>query len=266
MAKVILNAKEEPVLFLEADNIKPDAFAGKSAAEVAALHVFMGNEQATLGEYFDVTGAAGETAADTTIEINGDVSKVKYIGMKMTDGEVIVNSDTDMYTGAWMQGGKITVNGSVEAFAGTGMTGGELIISGNAGNYLGAAYRGDWRGMQGGVIRVGGEAGSDIGTFIRGGEIIINGNVDVFVGTHGEGGKIVIKGNAKSKVGGQMVEGEIYIFGDIDVMMPGYQYKEDVDLEVDGSTGKFALYKGDFGERHRKRKGEIIYAKLYLKY
>ncbi len=32
------------------------------------------------------------------------------------------------------------------------MKGGELSIEGNAGNYLGAAYRGDWRGMSGGKI------------------------------------------------------------------------------------------------------------------
>ena len=39
------------------------------------------------------------------------------------------------------------------------MKGGELIIEGNAGNYLGAAYRGDWRGMSGGKILVKGNAG-----------------------------------------------------------------------------------------------------------
>jgi formylmethanofuran dehydrogenase subunit C len=266
MATVTLTPIQEPSLRLEADNITPDVFAGKSAADIAALHVFMGNTQYTLGEYFEVAGSGGATAAETTIVIAGDVSRVKYIGMKMTAGEILVKGDADMYAGAWMQGGRITVKGDADAFAGTGMTGGELFIEGTAGNYLGAAYRGDWRGMQGGVIRVGGDAGSDIGTFMRGGEIIVNGNVDVHVGTHQEGGRIVVKGDAKSKVGGQMVEGEIYVFGDIEVMMPGFQYREDVDLEIDGISGRFALYEGDVGERHPKRKGEVIYGKLYLKY
>lgn len=266
MATVTLNPKQEPELYLEADNIKPDVFAGKSASEISDLHVYLGNEQRKLGEYFDVSGSGGEAAADTTIIINGNIPKVKYIGMRMTDGEIVVKGNADMYIGAWMQGGKITVKGSVDAFAATGMTGGEITISGNAGNYLGAAYRGDWRGMQGGVVRVGGNAGSDTGTYMLGGSIIIEGDVDVFVGTHQEGGTIIVKGNAKSKVGGQMVQGEIYVFGDIEVMMPGFQYQSDVELEVDGVSGLFALYEGDMGERHPKRKGAVIYGKLYLKY
>jgi formylmethanofuran dehydrogenase subunit C len=80
-----------------------------------------------------------------------------------------------------------------------------------------------------------------------------------------EGGKIIIKGNAPSKVGGQMVGGEIYVFGGIDVMMPGFKYAQDEELEVDGEKGNFSLFHGDTGERHPKRKGQIVYGKLYLR-
>lgn len=263
METVTLTIKDQPGLYLEADTITPDAFAGKKAEEIAGLPVYIGRDEHKLGEFFEVSGKAGATAAETKIVVKGDLSRVKYIGMKMTGGEIVVDGNADMYVGAWMQGGKITVNGNVDAFAGTGMKGGELIIKGNAGNYLGAAYRGDWRGMSGGKITVAGNAGSDLGTFMTGGEIVIGGDVDVHVATHAEGGKIVIKGNAKSRLGGQMVEGEIYVFGNIDVMMPGFAYREDVDIEVDGTKGRFALYEGDLGERHRKRKGQTIYAKLY---
>ncbi|MCK9306420.1 MAG: formylmethanofuran dehydrogenase subunit C [Methanoculleus sp.] len=263
METVTLTIKDQPGLFLEADTITPDAVAGKKTEEITALPVYVGREEHRLGDYFEVSGKAGATPAETKIVVNGDLSRVKYIGMKMTAGEVVVNSNADMYVGAWMQGGKITVNGNVDAFAGTGMKGGEITIKGNAGNYLGAAYRGDWRGMQAGKITVTGNAGSDLGTFMNGGEIVVGGDVDVHVGTHAEGGKIVIKGNAKRRLGGQMVEGEIYVFGDIDLMMPGFVYREDVDIEVDGTKGRFALYEGDLGERHRKRKGQMIYGKLY---
>lgn len=266
MATVTVTKNGEFPLFLEADNIKPDIFAGKKAAEIADLHVFIGNEQHRLGEYFAVSGDGGATAAETKIVVKGDVSRVKYIGMKMSAGEIVVEGSMDMYAGAWMIGGKMTVKGDVDAFAGTGMTGGELVIEGNAGNYLGAAYRGDWRGMQGGTIRVAGNAGSDTGYFMRGGTIVVGGDIDVHVGTHQEGGTIIVKGDAKTRVGGQMVEGEVYIFGDIEVMMPGFQYRGDMDLEVDGSTGTFALYEGDYGERHPKRKGQVVYGKIYMKY
>jgi formylmethanofuran dehydrogenase subunit C len=265
METVTITMKNPPVLYLEADNISPDVFAGKTASQIADLHVYEGNETSTLGKYFNVSGNAGATAADTKIIVKGEVKKVKYIGMKMGAGELVIEGSTDQYTGAWMKGGKLTVKGNVEAFAAMAMTGGEFVIEGNAGNYLGAAYRGDWRGMSGGKILVKGNAGSDTGMYMLGGEIVINGNVDVHVMTHAEGGKVIIKGNAKSKLGGQLVGGDIYVFGKIDVMMPGYKPVGEIELEVDGIKGKFAHYVGDTGERHKKRKGQIVYGNLYKK-
>jgi len=265
METVTLTIKNQPVLFLEVDSITPDMFGGKKTAEIEKLPVYEGRTTGTLGQYFDIAGDAGATAAETRIVLKGNLSRLKYVGARMTAGELVAEGSPDMYVGGWMLGGKIHVKGNVDAFSGIGMKGGELIIDGNAGNYLGAAYRGDWRGMQGGKIHVKGNAGSDIGTFMNGGEIIIDGNADVHVGTHAEGGRIVVKGNAKSRVGGQMVEGEICVFGTIDVMMPGFRYVKDVDLEFDGTKGKFALFEGDLGERHRKKKGETVYGKLYQK-
>jgi formylmethanofuran dehydrogenase subunit C len=265
METVTLTLKKTPTLYLEAEVVNPDELAGKTVDQIKALPVFAGNQQFTLGEYFDVAGAPGATAADTMVVVKGDLSRVKYLGMKMSAGEIVIEGNADMYVGSWMSGGKITVKGNVDSFAGTGMKGGELTIMGNAGNYTGSAYRGDWRGMQGGRIRVMGNVGSDTGYFMNGGEIIVEGNADVHVGTHAEGGKIVIKGNAKSRLGGQMVEGTIILFGTVDVMMPGFKYMGDEEVEVDGQKSMMALYVGDLGERHRKRKGVPIYGKLYIR-
>jgi formylmethanofuran dehydrogenase subunit C len=265
MKTVTLTVKQQPDLILEAESIIPDIFAGKTVAEIEKLPVYQGKQDSTIGEYFLVAGQSGKTAEETQIVVNGDCSKVKYIGSKMSAGEVIVNSTTDMYTGAWMKGGKLVVNGDVHSFCGLGMEGGEFHINGNAGNYLGASYRGDWRGMQGGLIRVKGNVGSDIGTFMNGGEMIIGGNADVHIATHAEGGRIVIKGNVNRRIGGQMVKGEVIVFGGVNVMMPGFQYTRDVELTVDGTKANFQEYIGDLGERHPKRKGETVYGKLYLK-
>jgi formylmethanofuran dehydrogenase subunit C len=265
METVTISMKNPPVLYLEADNVSPDAFAGKSAAQIGNLPVYEGNVTTTLGKYFDISGNAGATAGDTKIIVKGDVKKVKYLGFKMSAGELVVEGSTDQYAGGWMSGGKMLVKGNVDAFAGTAMKGGELTIEGNAGNYLGAAYRGDWRGMSGGKILVKGNAGSDIGMYMTGGEMIINGNVDVHVCTHAEGGKVIIKGNAKTKIGGQMVDGTIFVFGNIDVMMPGFKPAGEQELEVDGVKAKFAHYIGDTGERHKKRKGQVVYGNLYKK-
>jgi len=265
METVTITMKNAPALYLEADTISPDAFAGKSAAQIADLPVFEGNVPSTLGKYFAISGNAGATAADTKIVVKGDVKRVKYLGFKMTAGELVIEGSTDQYVGAWMKGGKLLAKGDVEAFAATAMKGGELTIEGNAGNYLGAAYRGDWRGMSGGKILVKGNAGSDIGMYMLGGEIVVGGNVDVHAMTHAEGGKLVVKGNAKSKLGGQMVEGTIYVFGTIEVMMPGFKPDGEVELEVEGKKATFAHFIGDLGERHKKKKGVVVYGNLYKK-
>lgn len=265
METVTITMKNVPALYLEADNISPDAFAGKTAAQIAELSVHEGNMTSTLGKYFEVSGNAGATAADTKILVKGDVKKVKYLGFKMTAGELVIEGSTDLYVGAWMKGGKILAKGDVAAFAGLAMKGGEITIEGNAGNYLGAAYRGDWRGMSGGKILVKGNAGSDIGMYMLGGEITVNGDVDVHALTHAEGGKLIVKGNAKSKLGGQMVDGTIFVFGSIEVMMPGFKPNGEVELEVDGTKALFAHFIGDMGERHKKKKGVVVYGNLYKK-
>lgn len=257
--------KNAPALYLEADTISPDAFAGKTAAQIAELPVFEGNVSTTLGKYFEISGGAGATAADTQIVVKGDVKKVKYIGFKMSAGEVVINGSADLYVGAWMTGGKILAKSDVAAFAATAMKGGEITIEGNAGNYLGAAYRGDWRGMSGGRIIVKGNAGSDLGMYMTGGQIVVNGNVDVHAMTHAEGGKLLVKGNVNSKLGGQMVKGEIIIFGTIDTMMPGFKPNGEVELEIEGTKAKFSHFIGDMGERHPKSKGQIVYGNLYKK-
>ncbi|MEI7856476.1 MAG: formylmethanofuran dehydrogenase subunit C [Methanomicrobiales archaeon] len=265
METVTITMKNPPALYLEADNVTPDGFAGKTASQIAELSVYEGNTTSTLGKYFEVSGNAGATAADTKVVVKGDVKKVKYLGFKMSAGEMVIEGSTDLYVGAWMTGGKLLAKGNVEAFAATAMKGGELIIEGNAGNYLGAAYRGDWRGMSGGKILVKGNAGSDVGMYMTGGEIVINGNVDVHLMTHAEGGKTIVKGNTQSKLGGQMVDGTIIIFGNIETMMPGFKPNGEVELEVEGVKATFAHYIGDMGERHKKKKGVVIYANLYKK-
>ena len=265
MNTVTLTVKKQPDLYLELENFNPDTFAGKTAAGIEKLPVYMGKETDTIGDFFTVVGDAGITPAETKIVVNGDCTRMKYIGAKMTAGEVVVNSSCDMYTGSWMQGGRLTVNGNVGAFCGLAMKGGEFTVSGNAGNYLGAAYRGDWRGMSGGVLRVRGNAGSDVASFMTGGTLIVEGNADIHIGTHMEGGTIILKGNADRRVGGQMVSGAIYVLGTVGLMMPGYKPVGAVELEVDGTKATFTDYIGDLGERHPKKKGEIVYGHLYLK-
>jgi len=265
MNTVTFTIRKQPELYLEVEELTPDYCAGKNAAEIALMPVYMGNQTLTLGEFFDVSGKAGASAETTKLIVNGDLRKIKSIGIKMTAGEIIVNGNTDMYTGAWMKGGTLTVNGDVDSFAGIGMEGGSLIINGNAKDYLGASYRGDWRGMKGGTITVKGNVGSDTGLFMIGGTIDIGGNTDFHVGIRNDGGKIIVRGNSKGRVGGQMIKGEIIVLGEIERMMPTFLPAGETEIELDGKLIPVKIWHGDMGDRHEKRKGEVIYGKVYTR-
>jgi formylmethanofuran dehydrogenase subunit C len=62
-----------------------------------------------------------------------------------------------------------------------------------------------------------------------------------------------------------MVKGEIIVFGTIDVMMPGFAHRDNIDLDVDGTKATFKRFEGDLGERHPKSKGVVTYGQLYIK-
>ncbi len=265
MATVKLKPYKTPELYLEGFNISPDVFAGKSPSEIASLEGREGKIRVELGDFFEVSGTAGATAADTNILIDGDCSRVKYIGNKMTDGSITVNGNADMYVGGWMKGGSIHVKGNVDSFCGIAMEGGDIQVDGNAQNYVGCAYRGDWRGMRGGTIHINGNAGNDIGTFMLGGTIIIEKNAFIHVSTHAEGGTVIIKGDVQGRVGGQMVKGDIYVFGTIQYMLPGFKEIGVVEQEIIGEKAMFKHFIGDLGERHPKRKGKEIFGNLYLR-
>jgi len=260
MKTVTLAPKEQPPVGLDADAITPENFAGKGMEEISALELYCGNRCSKLGDFFDVSGEAGESAEETRIVIEGSVPKTKRIGEGMRGGEIVVKGDVDMYVGAGMRGGRILVEGSAGSFAGLRMRGGELVIKGDAGDCLGAAYRGDWRGMRGGTILVHGSAGSEIGTFMKGGKITIKGDAGSFAGVHMKKGLIVIEGSAAGRLGGEMTGGAIVVKGSAGELLPGFAKDGEVkDIEVEGEKfgGTFLKFSGDHAEARAKG---VIYA------
>src|SRR5262245_24797325 len=138
---------------VEAEIITPDNLASKSAAEAAALPVQHGNVEAPLGEFFAVEG----DASDQDIVIEGDCSRVKWIGAGMKSGRITLRGNAGMHLGSEMAGGEIHVHGGAGDWVGAEMRGGRIRIHGNAGHLVGAAYRGSRAGMRGGVILVEGK-------------------------------------------------------------------------------------------------------------
>ena len=154
MAEIKLVPKGKIGITVEAEVIRPDAFAKLSKEEIERLQVWQGPRELPLSEFFEVDVRAGEAPEDTKIVIDGDVSRVKRIGQGMKSGRIEILGSAGMHLGAEMAGGSILVQGDADSWAGMEMKGGLLQIEGNAGDHVGSAYRGSWRGMTGGQIRI----------------------------------------------------------------------------------------------------------------
>ena len=254
MSEIKLKLKKEPDYPLEAEVISPDKFAGKLAAEIKKLIVYHGNEEKTLGDFFNITGNGSELN-DIKIIIDGNLSNVKRIGEKMTGGEIIINSDVGMHVGNNMSGGKILVNGNADDWAGAMLQGGELEITGNAGNYVGAAYRGFWKGMQNGLIKVKGKIGNEALTWVTGSKpgkrfpTLICGGAGSFLGIHSHGGTIIVDGDCDRCIGADQVRGTIVVKGKITRILPSFKKLGEVkEIELMNGEiikGKYIEYSGD---------------------
>jgi formylmethanofuran dehydrogenase subunit C len=205
---------------VEAECITPNALAGKTLAEIAALPVQHGNAPAPLGDFFRVEG----DASDEQIVIQGDCSRVKLVGTGMTSGRLIIEGNIGMHVGAEMRGGSIDVKGSAGNWAGAEMRGGAIRVRGDAGHLIGAGYRGSRLGMRGGVILVDGNAGNEVGGGMRRGLIAIRGNVADFAGVSMIAGTLLLFGKCGFRTGAGMKRGTVAVFGEKPQLLPTFRF------------------------------------------
>jgi formylmethanofuran dehydrogenase subunit C len=252
MREVILELKEIPKLCIEVDKILPESIAGKKLEEIEEMEIRYGNSKAKLGEFFDVYGSA----KNNRIVFKGDLRRVKRIGFSLGMGEIIVYGNAGMYVGAFMEGGRIEVEGDVDSFAALNMKGGKLLVRGNCGDYLGASYRGEWRGMQGGEIVVEGSAGREVGGYMQGGKIVVK-SVDSFAGAKMKGG-IIVAERASSRLGAGMRGGYIVV-NEVEEILPGFFYEgieKNPEIEGERFEGSYKVFSGDHAER--KARGKLL--------
>lgn len=266
---LILRCKSSTTIPIEAEGITPDALADKLAHEIAALPVAHGNREERLGEFFHVEG----DASDREIRIEGDCSRVKWIGAGMTAGKIAIHGPVGMHLGAEMRGGLIHVHGSVADWAGAEMRGGRIHIHGDAGHLVGAAYRGSRRGMRGGIILVDGKAGAEVGAVMRRGLIAIGGASGDFVGASMIAGTICVFGSPGVRCGAGMKRGTLAFFSDMPSLLPSFRHNCDYQpifmrlylrqLQKWGFSqaqpflrGKFQRFSGDL---IAQGKGEILH-------
>src|SRR5438270_5037375 len=132
---LLLRYQSTTTIPVEAECITTDQLGGKSVAEIAALPLQHGNAQAPLGEFFSVEG----DAADGEVVIEGDCSRVKWLGTGMTSGRLTIRGNAGMHVGAEMKGGEVIVHGNAGDWVGAEIRGGRIHVHGNAGHLVGAA-------------------------------------------------------------------------------------------------------------------------------
>jgi formylmethanofuran dehydrogenase subunit C len=227
MKELRLKPKNIPAIKIEAETISPNKFAGRGIRSIEELIAYAGNKAHPLKKFFNIDGEIAEKPSEQTIILEGDASRVKYIGSEMTAGRVLIEGDAGMHVGAKMKGGEILIKGSAADWAGAEMEGGLLQIMGDVGHQLGAAYRGNRIGMAGGCIFVRKNAGFEAGASLRRGMIVIKGDVGPFLGVNMHGGEIFVFGKAGKRIGA-MARGNggfIACFGGVDSILPSYIYE-----------------------------------------
>lgn len=213
--------KSNATVPLELPGITPDALCEKSIDEVSASEIFHGNRKVTLGDFFDISG----DPTDQSIEVEGDLSGVHWLGAKMTSGSIHVAGNCGRHIGSEMTGGEIAIDGDAGDWVGAEMKGGKIHVKGGAGHLIGAAYRGSARGMSGGTILIEGDAGNEIGHTLRRGLIAIGGNTGDLIGFNMLAGTIVVFGDTGIRHGAGMHRGTICILGEANVeLLPTFRH------------------------------------------
>ncbi|MFL5853789.1 MAG: formylmethanofuran dehydrogenase subunit C [Solirubrobacteraceae bacterium] len=199
-----LTLRDEPTVPLETEGLSPDRLATRRRGEVEAFAVWHGNQRAQVGDFFAVSGSAGEE-----LRVEGDLRRVKFLGAGMTAGRMTIVGDAGMHTGAGMRGGELVVAGAVGDFAGVGMRGGRLVVEGSAGHHLGGHHPGERAGMRGGEVIVFGDAKEQVGAGLRRGLIAVAGRVGDAAGLRMLAGTIVALGGFGARPGAAMRRGTI---------------------------------------------------------
>jgi formylmethanofuran dehydrogenase subunit C len=249
---IILTPLKQFELPIIAECITPAEFQGKKLEEIAVLPIYEGNMEKTLCDIFKIEQ---DDATTPSIVINGDADKVRRIGKRMKEGEIVINGNAGMHLGMEMKGGKITVKGNALGWTGAEMKGGIIEIFGNGGDYLASPFRASEAGMKGGLIIVHGDVGNDVGAGIRGGTLKIKGNAGNFLGYHLTEGTIYVEKNVGARTGAFMTGGKIIVGGAAESVLPNFSIdsikpKVKVD-DTQQAAGPFYVFIGDLTEKTR---------------
>jgi formylmethanofuran dehydrogenase subunit C len=145
--------------------LTPNLLAGLSIAEINNLS--LGIQK--VSDLFEVSGDVAKHANDKVTEnivFKNSISKLDYIGYKMSRGSITIQGDAGDFLGASLQKGTIICQGNAGDRVGDQMRRGLILIDGNVGDY--AASR-----MIAGTIGVYGKVGNYIGFNMKRGTLLL---------------------------------------------------------------------------------------------
>ena len=214
--EVVLNLKEEPSLPVEAENIVPENFKGKSIEEIYSIPLLLGNREMKIKDFFKaaITSTANEGAGAASfvkLHLKGDLSRFKNLGHGMAEGEMEIAGSVGFHAGSIMRGGTLMVEGDAGDWLGAHMIGGRISVSGSAGSYIGSGYLGEKEGMTGGTILIKGNAGRAVGARMKGGLIAVGGDCEELLGYGILIVSIIAAGKAGIRAGANMKKGTIIL-------------------------------------------------------
>lgn len=227
--------------------ISPANLGGMSLSEVKKLDLQIGNKTYKLDQVFSIE----ELDSENKLVLAGDLSHVRFVGSRMTEGNILVEGRAGPYLGDSMKGGEIVVRGDADSWLGARMLGGAIEVSGNAGDFVGAAYRGSVKGMKRGTIKIHGSCGSWAGFRARGGLIWIDGDAGLLPGMHMSAGEIYVGGGCGGMPGAEMVGGKIAVSGHLSgSVLPSFSYDKKSKPKIGGVKleKKFYAFTGDIAQ------------------
>jgi formylmethanofuran dehydrogenase subunit C len=206
---VTLTYTVESSMPVEFSGVTPDRLREMSISEIERVEVLEGNRRVALAELCRVSG----DPSNGRLDLEGDWSRVHYIGAAMSGGEIRVHGDTGRHLGAEMSGGTIRALGNAGDWVGAEMKGGLIHVAGSAGDHVGSAYAGSRRGMTDGTILIDGAVGDGVGRSMRRGLLAIGGSCGEGAGFGMIAGTILMFGPCGGLIGAEMRRGTIGLFG-----------------------------------------------------
>lgn len=201
---------------VDASNLLPAAFAGASAAEVAARTVPFGTGVALVGDLFEVAASEGDA-----LVLSGD-PRLDYVGAGLAAGEIRVEGSVGAAAGSGMSGGRLVISGDAGDGLAAGLTGGRIQVFGNAGKNVGGPRPGERQGMRGGVVSIAGRVGDGLGARLRGGLILVAGDAGAGAADGLLAGTLAVAGRLGPGAGRGMKRGSILVSSAPEALAPGF--------------------------------------------